>query len=69
MGGRRPSFTAILKAAKARCEGCNTEENLTINHKKPLSQGGSNEAENLEILCRKCHNDFHGTGKSKRELR
>ena len=67
MGGR-PSFTAILKAAKARCEGCDTTDILTINHKKPLAQGGTNEAENLQILCRECHNRFHGTI-SKKKLR
>lgn len=67
MGGR-PSFTAILKAAKAKCERCDTPDNLTINHKKPLAQGGTNAAENLEILCRKCHNRFHGI-RSKKELR
>jgi len=59
MGGR-PSFTAILKAAKAKCERCRTSQNLTTNHKTPLSQGGTNEAENLEILCRKCHEGYHG---------
>ena len=67
MGGR-PSFTAILKAAKARCERCGTTNILTINHKKPLAQGGTNEAENLQILCRKCHNRFHGII-SKKKLR
>ena len=69
MGGRRPSFTAILRAANAKCGECKTTDDLTVNHKIPLSQGGSNEAENLEILCRRCHSKFHGTGKSKRELR
>ena len=67
MGGR-PSFTAVLKAAKAKCEKCDTTDNLTINHKKPLAQGGTNEAENLQILCRKCHNVVHGII-SKKKLR
>ena len=61
MGGKRPSFGAILKASKARCERCNGTENLTINHKKPLAQGGTNESDNLEILCRKCHDRYHGS--------
>lgn len=67
MGGR-PSFTAILKAAKAKCENCNTSENLTINHKIPRAQGGTNEAENLEILCKECHKHYHGII-SKKSLR
>ena len=65
MGGR-PSFTAILKAAKAKCEQRKTSGNLTINHKIPRSQGGTNEAENLEILCRRCHDKFHGLISKKR---
>lgn len=67
MGGR-PSFTAILKAAKATCERCKTTQNLTINHKTPLAKGGTNEAENLQILCRACHDKFHGII-SKKKLR
>lgn len=59
MGGR-PSITAILKAAKAKCEKCKTSKNLTVNHKTPLANGGTNEAENLEIVCRKCHDRYHG---------
>ena len=67
MGGR-PSVTAILEAAKASCEKCKTAKNLTVNHKTPLSQGGTNEAENLEILCRECHEKYHGMI-SKKKLR
>ena len=65
MGGR-PSFTAILRAAKAKCETCGTTNSLTINHKIPLAQGGSNEYENLQILCRTCHDRFHGITSKKR---
>ena len=50
----RPSFTAILKDAKTKCE---TSKHLTINHKIPLAQEGTNEFENLQILCRRCHDD------------
>lgn len=66
--GRRPSITAILKAAKAKCERCKTSKSLTINHKTPLSQGGTNKAENLEIVCKKCHERYHGII-SKKKLR
>ena len=47
----RPTFRAILEAVGAKCIECNTKERLTINHKKPLSLGGTNDASNLEILC------------------
>ena len=64
----RPSFTAILKAANAKCERCETTEKLTINHRTPVSAGGTNEAENLQILCRECHDKYHGIV-SKKKLR
>jgi 5-methylcytosine-specific restriction endonuclease McrA len=68
MGGR-PSFTSILRAAKAECEGCGTTENLSVNHKIPLALGGNNDWTNLEILCRKCHDKYHGTTTRKSKLR
>ncbi len=69
MGGKRPSFTAILRAAKARCKECGTTENLSVNHIKPLALGGTNDEDNLEILCRKCHDGYHGTTQSLKKLR
>jgi len=35
-------------------------QNLTVNHRIPISRGGTNEAENLQILCRACHERYHG---------
>ena len=61
----RPSFTAILEAAKAKCEDCNTTKNLTIHHITPTSVGGTHKAENLEILCRECHDKYHIVPKKK----
>ncbi len=40
----------ILKAKGEKCEKCNAIENLEIHHKKY-----TNNLEDLEILCRKCH--------------
>jgi len=65
----RPTFRQILQACTARCSNCETTKDLTINHKKPLSQGGTNDPKNLEILCEKCHRQFHGLDKSKKSLR
>ena len=62
----RPSFRAILEACNVRCANpeCGTKEKLTINHKKPVSLGGTHEAKNLEVLCEKCHRKFHGLDRS-----
>ena len=67
MGGE-PSITAILKAANAKCKRCDSQENLSVNHILPCSDGGTHDAENLQILCRKCHDNYHGII-SKKELR
>jgi 5-methylcytosine-specific restriction endonuclease McrA len=65
----RPSFGAILKAANAKCAECPSQEELQIHHKVPLAMGGTNEADNLEILCKQCHLKRHGMDKSKKQLR
>ena len=38
-----------------RCRYCRTTENLTIDHKIPLIQGGSHELSNLQCLCKRCN--------------
>jgi len=38
-----------------RCRYCLSTENLTIDHKNPVSRGGSNERKNLQCLCRRCN--------------
>lgn len=40
----------ILEAKGEKCKKCNSVENLEIHHKKY-----TNNLEDLEILCRKCH--------------
>ena len=37
------------------CRICGSIDDLEIDHIKPLARGGSNELENLQILCKK-HN-------------
>lgn len=37
------------------CIMCETKKDLTIDHIKPLSKGGTNDINNLQILCRKCN--------------
>jgi len=38
-----------------RCAQCGSQENLTIDHVVPMSQGGTDEVENLQFLCRSCN--------------
>ena len=45
------------------CEMCLKEGRLTpveeVHHKKPVSQGGTNDFENLMSLCQSCHTKIH----------
>lgn len=38
-----------------KCNTCNAELHLTIDHIIPLSRGGSDNIENLQLLCRSCN--------------
>jgi len=41
--------------AMKRCRYCLATEELTVDHKIPLSKGGSNKPANLQCLCRRCN--------------
>lgn len=40
---------------KEYCSYCRSTEKLTVDHKIPLVQGGSNEIDNLQTLCYRCN--------------
>jgi len=37
------------------CRKCGKIDNLSIDHIKPLSRDGTNDLENLQILCKQCN--------------
>ncbi len=37
------------------CSKCYTPDDLTLDHIKPLSQGGASVRENAQVLCRACN--------------
>lgn len=45
----------ILKKYKFTCQNCRSKENLTIDHIIPVSKGGSDNLNNLTILCKSCN--------------
>lgn len=38
-----------------KCRYCLSTENLTIDHKIPKSQGGTDDTKNLQCLCKSCN--------------
>jgi 5-methylcytosine-specific restriction endonuclease McrA len=38
-----------------KCVVCCEQDNLSIDHITPLSKGGMDELNNLQLLCRKCN--------------
>lgn len=45
----------VLRKYKFTCVTCGTKEKLTIDHIHPVSLGGSNEFNNLQVLCKTCN--------------
>lgn len=52
--GLKPQQKKLLPAKK-KCSYCLDTVNLTYDHKKPLSRGGSNAPGNIQVLCAPCN--------------
>ena len=50
-------------SANPLCELCKTDGRLTaatlVHHRRKLSDGGTNDVENLQALCQSCHSRLH----------
>ncbi len=55
---------AAVRAEVRACEECGIAIDLTVDHIVPQSMGGTNERDNLRVLCRSCHGrvGVRGTG-------
>lgn len=45
----------VLRRDKYKCTNCGRVSSLTVDHKVPLSLGGTNILSNLTTLCKDCH--------------
>jgi 5-methylcytosine-specific restriction endonuclease McrA len=52
---------ALFIKQRALCAGCgeSIEKKFHVDHKRPLSRGGSNGPRNLQLLCQPCNNQKH----------
>ncbi len=48
-----------LEYLGGKCIKCKTTNDLQIDHIVPISPGGSDEKQNLQILCHSCHVEKH----------
>ena len=63
-GNRRPVPNDVLRQLFARaghqCERCGQRSGLLeVHHRKPVSEGGTNDIEDLWLLCGSCHGFEH----------
>lgn len=49
--------TTVFKRDNYTCRSCNRKDNLTVDHIVQLSRGGTNNLENLQTLCKYCHEE------------
>jgi hypothetical protein len=45
----------VLDRDQHKCCGCSSTRNLEIDHIVPISQGGTGDIDNLQVLCRSCN--------------
>lgn len=45
----------VFERDGAKCKNCNRQDNLTIDHIMPTSKGGTNDLDNLQVLCERCN--------------
>ena len=48
-----------IDGEKVRCEECSSTSELEWHHIIPFSKGGTDEPENLKVLCQLCHKLYH----------
>lgn len=52
---RNRLYLLLIERDKLECKKCMKTDNLSIDHITPISKGGSDELDNLQLLCRSCN--------------
>lgn len=71
LGGkqRKLALKRIAERDGNYCAECESTANLTLDHIIPVSKGGTNEDENLQLLCRPCNNEKFVDSPGTRQVR
>lgn len=51
----RTYFARLVLRDGPFCKACGTTDNLCVDHIIPMSRGGSDDMDNLQLLCRRCN--------------
>jgi 5-methylcytosine-specific restriction endonuclease McrA len=51
--------TKLVKERGKVCENCFDTKGVSVHHKKWLCRGGTNDEDNMILLCHKCHKLQH----------
>lgn len=49
------TLNKLLHKYNFECVHCKSKDSLTIDHIKPVSKGGTDNINNLQILCKRCN--------------
>lgn len=55
--GARLKLGALMRRDGAKCRMCGATNDLTVDHILRVRHGGTNDINNLQILCRKCNEE------------
>jgi len=48
-------IVAAMQKSNGVCVACGTDERLQVDHIIPVSRGGTNDPDNLQMLCKSCN--------------
>ena len=52
---RKNLIIMLINRDDYKCKVCEKHDNITVDHIIPLSKGGTDELDNLQLLCRSCN--------------
>jgi len=52
---KKADIIAAMQRIGGRCAACGDEDNLEVDHILPVARGGTNNADNLQMLCKPCN--------------